>query len=217
MIIAIDGPAGAGKSSVARALAARLDFRFLDTGAMYRAVTLAAVDRGVDLPDANALEQLAYMLDIRLTDDRVFLDGRDVTAAIRSVEITGKTRYAADHPGVRTRLVELQRAAAAGHDIVTEGRDQGTVVFPAAEFKVYLTASPDERAKRRQRDLLAQGEARPIEEILAHQEQRDTRDRTRAVAPLVKAVDAIEVNTDGMSQDEVVERLYKIVTSSRDS
>ncbi|MBN1851598.1 MAG: (d)CMP kinase [Pirellulales bacterium] len=211
MIITIDGPAGAGKSSVARGLADRLGFHFLDTGAMYRAVACAGIERNIDFQDSGALEQLARSLDIRWIEGRLLLDGRDVTDAIRSLEITGMTRHVADHPGVRAHLVQLQRATAVGRNVVTEGRDQGTVVFPDAQCKFYLTASPEERARRRQRDLEAQGDTRSFEEILAAQEERDTRDRTRSIAPLRQAADAIEVNTDGMSQDEVVDRLAEIV------
>ena len=130
MIVTIDGPAGAGKSSAARRLAQRLGFHFLDTGALYRAVTLAAIQKGINLDDAEALLQVANTANIVLNDDRVILDGRDVTTLIRSFEITTSTRYAADHYGVRERLTKLQQGAAAGVDVVTEGRDQATVVFP---------------------------------------------------------------------------------------
>lgn len=213
MIVVIDGPAGAGKSSAARALARRLGFRFLDTGAMYRAVVLAGLRRGADLADAAALAEFARGLHIELAADRVVLDGEDVTSAIRSVEITGLTHYAADNPGVREHLVELQRQAAAGHNVVSEGRDQGTVVFPQADCKFFLTASPAERARRRMRDLEARGERLDFDEVLAAQQLRDTRDRSRAVGPLVPAADAIEISTDGLEPDEVIARLESIVRS----
>jgi cytidylate kinase len=211
MIVTIDGPAGAGKSSAARALAQRLGFRFLDTGAMYRAVTLAAVERGVDLEDARALAELAGVLDIQVTDDRVFLDGRDVTGAIRTLEITTLTRHAADNPGVRARLVQLQRAAADGVDVVTEGRDQSSVVFPDAECKIFLTADETERARRRHGDLLARGEKISFDEVLAGQRRRDERDGSREVGALRKTPDAIEFSTNSMSPEDVVDRLYEIV------
>ena len=149
MIITIDGPAGAGKSSVSRALARRLGFRFLDTGAMYRAVALAGMRRGVDWSRPEELAQLARGLDLRLADDRVLSRRPDVTAAIRRSDVTAVTRYAADNLGVRGHLVDLQRAIAGTNNLVTEGRDQGTVVFPAAECKFFLTAGEDERARRR--------------------------------------------------------------------
>jgi CMP/dCMP kinase len=213
MIVTIDGPAGAGKSSAARGLARRLGFRFLDTGAMYRAVTLAAREHGLDLTDGERLARLVDEIQVALAGDRVMLDGRDVTDAIRKFEIAVATHYAADNPAVRTQLVRWQRAAAAGDDVVTEGRDQGTVVFPQAECKIFLTAAEEERAHRRHRDLLARGESVPFEEVLANQRLRDHRDATRAVGALLKAEDAIEVSTDGLSPEEVIARLEQIARS----
>ncbi len=211
MIITIDGPAGSGKSTAARALAARLGFRFLDTGAMYRAVTLAAVERKLSWNDPELLVRLARELSIEVSENLVLLDGRKVTDQIRTFEITSVTHYAADNPGVREVLVELQRRAAAGDDVVTEGRDQGTVVFPDAECKVFMTASAEQRAERRFKDLVARGENVTFEEVFAKQERRDERDRSRSTGPLVKAPDAIEVSTDGLSPDEVVDKLERIV------
>lgn len=215
MIVTIDGPAGAGKSSAARGLAKRLGFRFLDTGAMYRAVTLAAREQGIDLADARQLSDLAGRIRVELDDDRVWLDGRDVTQAVRRFDITTATHFAADNPGVRAQLVQWQREAAAGADVVTEGRDQGTVVFPDAEVKFFLVADERERARRRHLDLLARGEELPYDDVLANQQLRDQRDATRSVGALVKASDAIEVATDGLSADEVVDRLAAIVRSKR--
>jgi cytidylate kinase len=215
MIVTIDGPAGAGKSSAARALARRLGYRFLDTGAMYRAVTLAARERNIDLTNGEQLARLAGALRVELVDDRVLLDGRDVTTAIRRFEITDAIHYAADNPAVRTQLVAWQRAAAANSNVVSEGRDQGTVVFPDAECKIFLTADEEERARRRHADLLARGEQIPFDEVLANQRLRDHRDRSRPVGALVKAEDAIEFSTDGLSPEEVVSRLEKIVRSKQ--
>jgi cytidylate kinase len=192
-------------------LARRLGFRFLDTGAMYRAVVLAALRQKLELADAAALAALARTLHIELAGDRVLLAGEDVTSTIRSADITALTHYAADNPAVREHLVELQRAAAGQHNVVSEGRDQGTVVFPHAECKFFVTASPAERARRRMRDLEARGEHLGFDEVLAAQELRDTRDRTRAVGPLIPAADALEIWTDGLSPDEVVARLESIV------
>lgn len=211
MIVTIDGPAGAGKSSVARKLAERLRFRFLDTGAMYRAVTLAAVGQGIDWKDAEALTALARRLSIQLKDQRVYVDGHDVTDRLRTAEITSLSRYAADNAGVRRRLVQLQRDAARGRDVVTEGRDQGTVVFPDAECKIFLTATPQERARRRYLDLKQGGEEITLDDVLAAQRQRDLRDTTRAVGALKKAPDAVEVTTDDQTPDQVVKRLEALV------
>ena len=155
MIVTIDGPAGAGKSTVARALARRLGYCYLDTGAMYRAVALAGLQAGVDWNRPEQLAELAPTLDLRVSGARIYLRGEDVTDAVRTQEVTSVTRYAANHPQVRAHLVLLQRAVAAGRNIVTEGRDQGTVVFPQAECKIFLTAGAEERARRRQRDLHA--------------------------------------------------------------
>ena len=213
MIVTIDGPAGAGKSSAARELARRLGFRFLDTGAMYRAVTLAARERGVDLTDTEQMAALAQQLHVELADDRVLVDGHDVTSAIRKFDIAVATHYAADNPAVRERLVLWQRLAADGGNVVTEGRDQGTVVFPFAECKIFLTADEEERAHRRHQDLLNRGEDIPFDEVLANQRLRDERDRNRAVGALRKADDAIEVSTDGLAPSEVVSRLEEIVRS----
>ncbi len=211
MIITLDGPAGAGKSSVARALAARLGFRFLDTGAMYRAVAWAAQQRQLDWNDSDGLDLLTRELDIRVTEEQVLLDGRDVTKIIRTMEVTGVIHHVADNPNVRRQLVELQRQVAANGDFVTEGRDQGTIVFPNAECKIFLTASPAERARRRMGDLKNRGEELSMEEVLSRQNTRDQRDRSRAVGALIAADDAIQFDTSNMELDEVVDQLEAIV------
>src|SRR3989304_2197678 len=187
MIITIDGPAGAGKSSVARALARRLNFCFLDTGAMYRAVALAGKRKGLDWDQPHDLANLARQLDIFLEADRIYLDGEDVSEEIRSSAVTAVTRYAADNPQVRQHLVSMQRTAATGKNIVAEGRDQGTVAFPNAECKIFLTASPEERARRRLNDLKAKGEPVTLEQVLDAQLRRDEEDSSRAVGPLTPA------------------------------
>jgi len=190
-----------------------LGFAFLDTGAMYRAVTLAAVQRRLDWDQPALLARLAVEICLRLEEGRVWLDGHDVTAAIRTSEITALTRHAADNPQVRQTLVERQRGYARGRDVVTEGRDQATVVFPDAECKFFLTAEPEERARRRQRDLARRGERLEFGEVLSGQQDRDEGDVRRAVGGLVKAPGAIEVATDGLSPEEVIDRLEAIVRS----
>ena len=215
MIITIDGPAGAGKSTVAKALARRLGFRFLDTGAMYRAVALAGLRAGVDWSGPEELSRLAAGLQIEVDGDRTLLNGEDVTDAVRQSEVTALTRFAADNAQVRDRLVRLQRELAANGNVVTEGRDQGTVAFPDADFKVFLTATPEERARRRLHDLQRQGERVLYHDLLAQQERRDREDAARPVGPLRRAPDAVEVVTDGMSFDAVVNHLVELVNDRR--
>jgi cytidylate kinase len=207
MIITIDGPAGAGKSSAARALARRLGFEFLDTGAMYRAVALAALRAGLDLTDQQALAKLVADLRLEVQPGRVLLDGEDVTAAIRTAEVTAATGPVADSAVVRRRLGELQRTVAVGRDVVCEGRDQGTVVFPDAGCKFFLVADPVERARRRQREMAARGESLDLEAVLAAQEARDRRDAARGLAPMRPADDAVVLDNTHLSPDEVVGRM----------
>lgn len=211
MIVAIDGPAGAGKSSISRQLAERLGFAFLDTGAMYRCVALAALRWGLGEGQERAIAELAARLQIKLDGTRTLLNGEDVSAAIRTSEVSAAVHLAADNVAVRARLVELQRQFAAGRNTVTEGRDQGTVAFPQAECKIFLTASPLERARRRCEELLARGERATLQDVLAQQLERDERDATRPVGALVKAADAVEITTDGMTQAQVVDRLEVLV------
>jgi cytidylate kinase len=182
---------------------------------MYRAVTLAARERGIELADAEALAAVARGIQVELTGGRVLLDGEDVTTAIRKFDITTAIHYAADNPEVRGELVAWQRKAADGSDVVTEGRDQGTVVFPHAECKIFLTAGEEERARRRHADLLSRGENIPFEEVLANQRLRDHRDQSRPVGALIKAPDAVEVSTDGLTPEEVVSKLEEVVRSKR--
>ena len=211
MIVTIDGPAGAGKSSVARQLANVLGFQFLDTGAMYRCVVLAALDAGIDLTDQVAMANIASEMKFSTDGDQISLNGQDVTAAIRTQEVTTAIHYAADNPQIRNILVSLQQDFASDVDVVTEGRDQGTVAFPNAECKIFLTASPGERARRRQEQLRQQGEQVELEAILQSQQTRDEQDEARELGGLHAAVDAVHVVTDGMKQFEVVEHLERLV------
>ena len=216
LIITIDGPAASGKSTVARLLAEKLGASFLDTGAMYRAVTLAAMQAGIDLNDQRKLLDIAQTHEIQLSAEAgkttVSLDNIDVTEQIRDPEVTANARYIAGAPEVRAELVRMQRQfAAARHRIVTEGRDQGTVAFADADVKFFLTASAAERARRRQADLKAGGNNQSLEQIQRAIEQRDKSDESRAVGPLKPADDAVIADTTDLSIDGVVEKLLAIV------
>jgi cytidylate kinase len=178
---------------------------------MYRAVTFAGLRAGIDLQDEQALGQLLVGMRLELTGGRVLLNGEDVTYAIRGAEVTAASRYTADSPTVRRQLVRWQQEFAVGRDIVTEGRDQGTLVFPHAACKFFVVADPVARAKRRQKDMAARGENLSLEQVLQAQEQRDQRDEARALAPMVPAPDAIHFDTTDLSLDQVVEQMEQIV------
>lgn len=212
MIVTIDGPAGSGKSTAARGLARRLQFDFLDTGAMYRAVAWQCLQRSIDLHDEAAVAACAHAMQLRLDQQHVFVDGRDVTADVRMPEVSHGSSIVASNPAVRRELAARQREFANGRNIVTEGRDQGTAVFPHAECKFYVTANPEERAARRHRELLERHEqAEPIEDILRQIRERDARDKTRIVDPLRAAEDAIRVDTSGLTPEAVLDRLESLV------
>jgi len=207
MVIAIDGPAGAGKSTVARALAERLGATYLDSGAMYRSVALLSVRAEADPDDPQAVVPLAEALDIGMDDGRITIAGEDVTAAIRTPEVTAAASRVSVHPGVREAMVERQRELLAAGAWVAEGRDIGTVVYPQAPLKVFLTASPEERARRRAAES---GEHHA--EVLDAQRERDARDTEREHGALAAAPDSVEVDTTGLDVEGVVERIAALAT-----
>ncbi len=213
IVIAIDGPAGAGKSTIARRVAGRLGFIYVDTGAMYRAVGLWAMRAGVDLDDAQKLEQLAAAARIEFESGsaRVLLNGEDVTEAIRTPEVASAASKISVYGGVRRAMVAEQRRIARGASVVMEGRDVGTVVFPDADVKIFLDAAPGTRAERRLRELRERGQDLPAEQVAAELEERDRRDRSRAEAPLVQAPDAVYLDTTALSIEEVEEAVLRIV------
>jgi cytidylate kinase len=210
MVIAIDGPAGAGKSTVARAVAERLGFTYLDSGAMYRCVALAVLERGADLNDEAAVGEVARSLAIALDGARVELDGRDVSARIREPRVTDASSMVSVHPAVREAMVAEQRRLIAASRFVAEGRDIGTVVSPEAPLKVFLTASPEERARRRAAQT---GEDSAV--VLTAQRERDTRDETREHSALRAADDAVEIDTTSLAFDEVVDRIESLARERR--
>jgi cytidylate kinase len=216
VVIAIDGPAGTGKSSVSKGLARSLHARYLDTGAMYRIVTLAVVRAGVDPADAPAVEKLASDVPLSVGYDpdevRAYLDAEDVSREIRGDAVTRTVSAVSAIPAVRARLVGLQRELAAGPgSVVVEGRDIGTVVLPDADVKIFLTASAEERARRRNEQNIASGLADDYEAVLADVKRRDHLDSTRAVSPLRAADDAVIVDTSDMTESEVVDHLTSLV------
>jgi len=223
MIVAIDGPAASGKSTVARAIATELGMAYLDTGAMYRAIAVEAVRQGIPLNDAEALTRLALDAHIHFGHERgtglathVEVDGRDVTMEIRTPEADKAVSPVSGIPGVRAAMVEQQRRIAArGLDIVLEGRDIGSVVFPHAELKIFLTASAAERARRRTIDMERRGANMTYDEVLADIHRRDTYDSSRSASPLIKADDAIELDTTGMTVLEVVAEIERLVAERR--
>ena len=216
LVVTIDGPAGSGKSTVARLLAQKLGASFLDTGAMYRAVTFAAMQAGVDLSHEQKLLDVLHRHRFQFSSHAegmsVTIDDVDVTEQIRSPDVTARARYIASAPKVREELVRMQRDFAAGRrKIVTEGRDQGTVAFADADVKFFLTADPAERARRRQAELLAKGCNESLDQTRKAIEERDSSDRSRTVGPLKPAEDAIVVDTTELTIEQVVARLAELV------
>ena len=207
MIVTIDGPAGSGKSSAARGLSYRLGFEFLDTGAMYRVVALALTRANIDFADRERVDPFLAALSMEMLPGRVLLNGEDVTVEIRTPEISAAASKVAAFAHVRRDLVEQQRVIARKRRFVCEGRDQGTVAFPDAECKFFLTASPESRAERRHRELIERGQDIALEQVLAEQHERDDRDSSRDVAPLRPADDAIVIDTSHMTLEQVLDRM----------
>jgi cytidylate kinase len=214
--VAIDGPSGAGKGTVARAVAAQLGYRHVDTGAMYRAVAWKAVHEGVDPADGAAVAGIAGRASFDLEQGRVRIDGHDVAAAIRTPEIDKAAATVARHPAVRQLLVARQRGYGESGGIVMEGRDIGTVVFPGADVKIYLDASPDERARRRAADPAhASSKASQLADVATALAERDKSDSTRAASPLAVAPDAVVIDTTGVPIADVIERVLQLVAVDR--
>jgi CMP/dCMP kinase len=209
IVVAIDGPAGAGKSTVARAVAHRLGFEFLDTGAMYRAVALAALERGIDLEDAGALTALVEDVAIDLQGDVVTLNGRDVSQIIRGPDVTAAVSNVAAVEGVRTAMAAIQRARAGAGNVVIEGRDIGSAVVPAADVKIFLTASVEERARRRARQLGLATDDSSLRELARTIQDRDRADAERKASPMIMANDAVEVDSTGKNIDEIVDEIAR--------
>ncbi len=211
--MAIDGPAGAGKSTIARRLASRLGFTYIDTGAMYRAAALWAFRRNVEWSDMHRMEQLALAAEIELSPGRIFLNGEDISDAIRTPEVSNGASRIAVIPGVRRAMVAKQRAMGERTSVVMEGRDIGTVVFPNADVKVFLDAAPQERVRRRLLESRAKGEEVSEQSLAAQIKERDLRDSTRVDAPLAQAPDAVYLDSTNLNLDEVEEAILKIVRS----
>jgi 3-phosphoshikimate 1-carboxyvinyltransferase len=203
-VIAVDGPAASGKGTIAAAVARALRFHYLDSGALYRLVALKALRGGVAFDDAAAVARLAATLDTRFVDDRVLLDGEDATGAIRAEDVSAGASLVAVHAGVRAALIERQRAFREPPGLVADGRDMGTVVFPDAGLKVFLTATAEERARRRHKQLIAKGISVTLDSLLRDIRERDARDAGRAAAPLVPAADAAILDTTAMTIDAAI-------------
>ena len=206
-VITVDGPTASGKGTVAQRVARRLGFAYLDSGALYRLVALAALDRAIDLAEEATLADLAAHLDVRFVDDRILLDGRDVSDALRAEAVGNAASAVAVFPAVRAALLERQRACRVAPGLVADGRDMGTVIFPDAPVKIFLTASVEARAERRTKQLMEKGFPVNIAALLRDLQERDARDAARAAAPLRPADDALVIDSSAMGIDEVVQAI----------
>ena len=209
--IAVDGPAGAGKSTIAKAVAQELNIDYIDTGAMYRAIAVKLIRTGTDYKDAESLAKMLETTDVDFSAGKTYLDGEDVSGIIRTPEVSALSSPSSAIPAIRYKLTDLQQAMGERKSLIMDGRDIGTVVFPDAEYKFFLVADPDVRAKRRTDELIAKGEKADFESVKADMLQRDLQDSTRAFRPLKKADDAIEIDTSEMSINEVTNYILNVI------
>ncbi|EYE88391.1 cytidylate kinase [Fervidicella metallireducens AeB] len=214
IVVAIDGPAGAGKSTISKLVAQKLGIEYIDTGAMYRAVTLKIIRNKIDVSDDVTLEKMLNSTEITLENGKVYLDGEDVSTEIRQLYVSGRVSEIAAKQVVRDRLVELQRKMALSKNVIMDGRDIGTVVLKDANYKIYLTASVEERAARRYKEFCQQNSSVTFQEICNDIKERDRIDMNRSYNPLVKAEDAILIDTTGKSIDEVVDEILLIIKNN---
>lgn len=205
LVIAIDGPAGAGKSTIAKIIAKKLDINYIDTGAMYRAVTLKCIQNNINIEDESSVIELAKQTEIDFKDNNIYLDGQIVNEEIRSIEVTNNVSNVAKIKEVRYLMVDVQREIGKRNSVILDGRDIGSYVFPNANYKFFLIATPEERGARRYKELVEKGVEVKLQDVIDDIIKRDEIDSNREFAPLVKAKDAIEIDTTGKSIDEVVE------------
>lgn len=215
IVVAIDGPAGSGKGTVTKLIASKLNLQYIDTGAMYRCVALKMLEEKISLEDTEKIKQILNDIDIDLEGSKVFLNGREVTKEIRTIEVSNFASPVSTIGCIRTKMVELQRALAKGKDVIMEGRDIGTVVFPNANVKIYLDATPEERARRRFEQNEKNGMPSNYEQILKDIIERDTRDMSRENSPLKKAEDAVLIDTTLLTIDEVAQKISDIIENKR--
>lgn len=215
IIIAIDGPAGAGKSTISKLVATKLGINYIDTGAMYRALTLKCIENNIDTENETDVVAMSNQSDINFENNTIYLDGKDVSALIRSQIINKNVSNVAKIKDVRLKMVEIQRMLGSDKDVILDGRDVGTHIFPNTKFKFFLNASPEERGKRRYKEMVSKGENVVLEDIIEDVKRRDSIDSKREFAPLIKADDAIEIDSTNMSIQEVVDCIVSIVNKNR--